>query len=782
MAEENLQFTPKIVQHLSQLIDHEFGDDVKALEKVEELLQDAVKRRDKLKTDLNVATAEIPTEIRKALTEADSSITRIDEITLEYKQVRRGVTGQLTDVEPMVEGLKEMVSKVRVLERSLDYIKWLMLVEELSSEIQGSLLVTTAPPSLFTSTDVQKSLSANATPSAVSHFSKLSQVYESLQESKCHHLLEFVESTVMFWYRILMEKLAGEFSEITKALGWPFVTVASPMPPSAATVEELKMRLDACFSYLVKLQLPDILAETEDKATKGIELLPGSQPILLPIQLLLDPLLKRFKYHFFGNRQTNAVDKPEWYFTQILNWVRDHSHFLEQTIQPILNKSEISNIVAKVEFTRGLLQLAAKKLKIDIPDIIFDDQLLSHTIDELLLFDKELRSQYGYPDHEPGCLHVLTEKQCFEKWISVEKNFAGQKMDVLLASKTAWISQYKDVTNIDDAKVPECVENFMTLILVITERYKSLPSPTHHLRFLELQLDLIDDFRIRLLQVMKLKSSAPLSGQYCAIVNGIEYILGVLEEWSNQLFFIQLNFFKKEQQSMEKINAALESNMEMDEEAFSKISPSNDTGSEEFYQGSVFDSTVELYSHLKQEMLQTLRRVIIEEIKDRCWDYQHHKWLTLPSHKDFITPSITTSFCDVLQTCKARLHEVQELLSAVVFNILWEAVADSLGQFIFDRVIMNGQFNEGGAKQLSYDVSKGLLPVFTDYTSKPESYFRILKDSCTLLNLNKGSLKLLYAILQDEEQEKARAALVDMKVYKLSVSQAMRVLKLRADI
>lgn len=52
MAEENLQFTPKIVQHLSQLIDHEFGDDVKTLEKVEELLQDAVKRRDKLKTDV----------------------------------------------------------------------------------------------------------------------------------------------------------------------------------------------------------------------------------------------------------------------------------------------------------------------------------------------------------------------------------------------------------------------------------------------------------------------------------------------------------------------------------------------------------------------------------------------------------------------------------------------------------------------------------------------------------------------------------------------------------
>lgn len=75
-----------------------------------------------------------------------------------------------------------------------------------------------------------------------------------------------------------------------------------------------------------------------------------------------------------------------------------------------------------MEFTRGLLQLAAKKLKNDLPELLYEDQHFSHTIDELLLFDKELRSQHGYPEREPGCLFVLTEKQCFEKWITVEKN------------------------------------------------------------------------------------------------------------------------------------------------------------------------------------------------------------------------------------------------------------------------------------------------------------------------------------------------------------------------
>lgn len=76
------------------------------------------------------------------------------------------------------------------------------------------------------------------------------------------------------------------------------------------------------------------------------------------------------------------------------------------------------------------------------------------------------------------------------------------------------------------------------------------------------------------------------------------------------------------------------------------------------------------------------------------------------------------------------------------------------------------------------------MRVVRDFCSHRASdfYFCRLKDSCNLLTLSKGSFKLLYGVLQEEEEEKGRAALVDMKVYKLTVSQAQRVLKLRADI
>lgn len=38
-------------------------------------------------------------------------------------------------------------------------------------------------------------------------------------------------------------------------------------------------------------------------------------------------------YHFTGVRQTNRLDKPEWFFTQILNWGKETHLFVGKTFQ-----------------------------------------------------------------------------------------------------------------------------------------------------------------------------------------------------------------------------------------------------------------------------------------------------------------------------------------------------------------------------------------------------------------------------------------------------------------
>jgi len=72
--------------------------------------------------------------------------------------------------------------------------------------------------------------------------------------------------------------------------------------------------------------------------------------------------------------------------------------------------------------------------------------------------------------------------------------------------------------------------------LCFVDRYRSLPSTEHRLQFAELQLELLEDFRVRLLQVRKemLDSEpSPITPQMCSILNTVSYIDGILQQWNN---------------------------------------------------------------------------------------------------------------------------------------------------------------------------------------------------------------------------------------------------------
>lgn len=102
-------------------------------------------------------------------------------------------------------------------------------------------------------------------------------------------------------------------------------------------------------------------------------------------------------------------------------------------------------------------------------------------------------------------------------------------MDRILTSETAFETFVS--RDVDENRVTECADSFLALLSTITERYETLPQPGHRLQFLQLQLDIIDDFRIRLLQKLKEENLDPLYSKFPNIVNTVNYIRSVLQEW-----------------------------------------------------------------------------------------------------------------------------------------------------------------------------------------------------------------------------------------------------------
>lgn len=99
-----------------------------------------------------------------------------------------------------------------------------------------------------------------------------------------------------------------------------------------------------------------------------------------------------------------------------------------------------------------------------------------------------------------------------------------EKLDAILNSEYAF---EKSMIVEDGDYTTECVDKFINVLTSLTERYCNLPQPGHKLQFLQLQLDLLDDFRVRLLQLQREENVSQSS-----ILNSVSGIIFVLEEWN----------------------------------------------------------------------------------------------------------------------------------------------------------------------------------------------------------------------------------------------------------
>ena len=147
--------------------------------------------------------------------------------------------------------------------------------------------------------------------------------------------------------------------------------------------------------------------------------------------------------------------KPEWFFTFVLNMIRDHSSFIAEEVQSILNEAKFTLYNAKVstmntfdlvhilfynytvacflssffqnDFIRALLTVITHKLSHIAPSLLNTPHIFSHTVFETLQFDQTLREVHFYvpPGLEEwkGCVEVFTgRKEFFKAWLQVERD------------------------------------------------------------------------------------------------------------------------------------------------------------------------------------------------------------------------------------------------------------------------------------------------------------------------------------------------------------------------
>ncbi|XP_023648931.2 RAD50-interacting protein 1 [Paramormyrops kingsleyae] len=746
------QFEKEMPECVIQLIEGEIGGDLKSLKKVKGLLEKLTAENIRLEEQVLTISSSVPLRVSVALSAAEESQQALEGILQRERALSNTLQQHLQGAQTWADSLGQTLGRLDTIERHLKYLQCLSYIEELSDSIQQFLMTS----SIW---------------EAVAAVGQMAKLDLSLQESGCTHLKSYIRETLQFWHKILKDRLSGDLEEVLTQLQWPFLSppVASLSPP--ANGPDLHNQLELLVSQLLSLQTSDDLISEKRSPPPHPDLAPGP-PLSLPIQIMLLPLSKRFRYHFSGNRQTNSLSKPEWYLTQVLMWMGYNSKFMEEKIQPILDHAG-TKTNAKVELCRGLLTLVQEKLALDAPRLLYDDTLFCHLVDEVLQFERELRGTHTYPSILPGALPILLEESVFQKWLSVERKMALEKVDAMLSAEGAWCSQYKDITDMDELKAPDCAETFMTLLLVITDRYRSLPCSRAQLSFLALQRELVDDFRIRLTQVMKEESRRPLGGRYCAILNAANYISTVLSDWADNVFFLQLQ----------------QAAVSLGDEVFGPLG-ATEVGRLASLEGSLFEELQALLERLRGDMMGRLLDAVMREVQEKAQPYCKDRWLSMPLQSDQAAMSLSSSACPMMLCLRDRLLQLQQLLCLPLFQSFWQGLVEKLDLLLYQDVILYNHFNEGGAAQLQFDMTRNLFPLFGHYCKRPDNYFKQVKEACIILTLNLGSALLLRDVLQQNQeadggssasQPLRESALNELGVYRLAASDVEILLGLRAS-
>ncbi|XP_029019682.1 RAD50-interacting protein 1 [Betta splendens] len=748
-----------------EFVNKELGSDLKCLKKVGELLEKLREENIALEEQVLSVSSSMPPKVSAALAVAEEAGCSLEELLRRERLVSNKLHQHLQGAELWMDRFGQTFKQVEIIERHMKYLQCLQHIEELSAAVQQCLM-TSSVWEAIKAVDSMASLDAG------------------LNQSACRHLKDFLRETLHFWQKIIKDRLASDFEKVLTQLHWPILSPPTQSLTPAANSQEVTSQLDLLVTQLLALQTSDDLIS--QRASASSQAVPSTQmtssatsfsqapPLCLPVQIMLQPLSKRFRYHFYGNRQTNSLSKPEWYLTQVLMWMGNSSSFMEEKIQPIMDRAGVS-ISARVELCRGLLSLVQEKVASDASKLLYDDVLLCHLVEEVLQFEKELRSNQSYPAVLPGLLHLLLDDSILLKWLTVERKMAVEKMDAMLSAEGAWSSQYKDISDMDELKAPDCAETFMTLLQVITERYRALPCPSAQLKFLGLQRELVDDFRIRLTQVMKEESRCPLGPRYCAILNAVNYISTILTDWGDNVFFLQLQ----------------QAAVSLGEEAVPGVGVI-EMGRLASLEGSLFEGLLALLDRLKGDMMGRLLEWTMREITEKAKPYCQDRWLSLPSQHDQSTMTLSSSACPMMLCVRDRLLNLHQVLSLSLFQLAWQGLAERLDNFLYQDVILSNHFSDGGAAQLQFDMTRNLFPLFGHYCKRPENFFKHVKEACIVLCLNVGSALLLRDLLKksteeardwtDEGDTPPQSALNELGVYCLAPCDVLILIHLKASL
>uniref|UniRef100_A0A915PGR0 RAD50-interacting protein 1 n=1 Tax=Setaria digitata TaxID=48799 RepID=A0A915PGR0_9BILA len=465
---------------------------------------------------------------------------------------------------------------------------------------------------------------------------------------------------------------------------------------------------------------------------------------------LVAPLERRFYYHFFMEQKTNNPSKPEWFFTQILNWITANIDFVNAILLHIFtDKAERNEIIDN--FVSNLIILAKKKVQNIRKKVADDPELFSHLIDECVAFENELQD-IAIPIRPGQVLVVLCEDIYLIKWLQLERESCIAGVENVLCGDDCWNNRYQTFSDIDMQQVPECTDQFLMMIESITERYRWIESLDVQSQFLNVQIFMFDDFRLRLIHISQ-QVASPWEKPFIQILNSAWHIAYVLNEWNEVDIFIRIQAL----------------------------------GKKTHFRG-IFEDVSNMYRHLWRQRAEDLTSAFYQHLRVSLSRYEREHWYSWESGKPL---DLTPSFCPFLLEVRRLFGHVNNAISPHSASKLYEMLNEKVAEVLL-KMVTTVSLNGYGAAQILYDITNSLVPVLNSLYSHhsnvvsietlDEPKFVEVISCLKILSQSTGTAILLYEELKQTTDDMTPSLLEPFDATIVERERAMELLKHRSDL
>ncbi len=653
-----------------------------------------------------------------------------------------------------VQRFEARMSKVRSLEIANGYLEMVRLLDNLKNEAISKL--------------------SQQPGASVEAYIRIRSLRKHIQEAQvaaegaAPQLVYLFEQTSKQLYTTLKMALEISLEATMDQMKWP--GKALHLTGSVRQSWEDQVRL------LLQLQDPDLVDAFANIDIRHRSAAPDPV-VLLPLEVMIRPLAKRFQWHFYGDRPTNRRDKPEYFLTHVLDLLDQYGSVLNDVLDPILDEramksEELESIYtnATSAFITALLPMVEAKCLSFLPEVSHDPQLLSHFMHELMAFDTALRETWGYvpiprmvAEWKGLTWRVLNTHGYFETWLRVEKDFA--------LSRYRSIRDAPDSNDIDfdaDSGQTQPTKGAIRvndLLETITDRYRGLSSFSQKLKFLlEIQLSIFDDYHSHLhgaLQAYMVSSHTAgrlLQGQTEAdafgskgleslskIFGSAEYLERKMSDWSDDVFFVELwDELQDRARTNSGLNASVGTGLRVEEVAEKTSTTIRAGGTDDAdtdADGSgLFDQTAAAYRKLRERIEEEMLRFFDVNLRAALRPYaKATQWSSLggsPSDPSTMPPS--PSLDSFFRTTTTLVGYLARVLAPGTLRRIIKHYCSATQREIYDNVLMQHTFSATGAAQLSRDLSeiKASIEQQSQLRTATTGSFKRLEEAVFLLTLD----------------------------------------------